>query len=73
MDDSSHPGLPRGRLAKCRLQGYGDGHTATSNGQPQADGPQYKQHGNGIAVPMFAWVAKRIAAVDAAIESEATA
>ena len=60
-------------LETCRLQGYPDGHTATSNGQPQADGPQYKQHGNGIAVPMFAWVAKRIAAVDAAIESEATA
>lgn len=51
-------------LETCRLQGYPDGHTATSNGQPQADGPQYKQHGNGIAVPMFAWVAKRIAAVD---------
>ena len=60
-------------LETCRLQGYPDGHTATSNGQPQADGPQYKQHGNGIAVPMFAWVAKRIAAVDAAIESEAAA
>lgn len=51
-------------LETCRLQGYPDGHTATSNGQPQADGPQYKQHGNGIAVPMFAWVAKRIAAVE---------
>ena len=51
-------------LETCRLQGYPDGHTATSNGQPQADGPQYKQHGNGIAVPMFAWVAKRIVAVD---------
>lgn len=51
-------------LETCRLQGYPDGHTATSDGQPQADGPQYRQHGNGIAVPMFAWVAKRIAAVD---------
>lgn len=51
-------------LETCRLQGYPDGHTATSNGQPQADGPQYKQHGNGIAVPVFAWVAKRIAAVE---------
>lgn len=54
-------------LETCRLQGYPDGHTATSNGQPQADGPQYKQHGNGIAVPMFAWVAKRIAAVEDAL------
>ncbi len=54
-------------LETCRLQGYPDGHTATSDGKPQADGPQYKQHGNGIAVPMFAWVAKRIAAVEDAL------
>ena len=45
-------------LETCRPRGYPDGHPSTSNGQPQADGPQYKQHGNGIAVPMFAWVAK---------------
>ena len=51
-------------LETCRLQGYPDDHTTTSNGHPQADGPRYKQHGNGIAVPVFAWVAKRIAAVD---------
>ena len=51
-------------LETCRLQGYPDGHTATSDGVPQSDSAQYKQHGNGIAVPVFAWVAKRIAAVD---------
>jgi site-specific DNA-cytosine methylase len=51
-------------LETCRLQGYPDGHTATSDGNPQSDSAQYKQHGNGIAVPMFAWIAKRIAAVD---------
>ncbi len=51
-------------LETCRLQGYPDGHTATSDGRPQADRPQYKQHGNGIAVPVFEWVAKRIVAVD---------
>ena len=51
-------------LETCRLQGYPDDHTTTSNGHPQADGPRYKQHGNGIAVPVFAWVAKRIVAVD---------
>lgn len=51
-------------LETCRLQGYPDGHTATSDGKPQADSAQYKQHGNGIAVPVFAWVAKRLAAVD---------
>ena len=60
-------------LETCRLQGYPDGHTATSNGQPQADGPQYKQHGNGIAVPVFAWVAQRIAAVEESITQEAAA
>lgn len=54
-------------LETCRLQGYPDGHTATSDGKPQADSAQYKQHGNGIAVPMFAWVAKRLAAVDGAL------
>ncbi len=54
-------------LETCRLQGYPDGHTATSDGKPQADSAQYKQHGNGIAVPVFAWVAKRIAAVDGAL------
>lgn len=45
-----------------RLQGYPDGWTATSNGRPQADAPRYRQLGNSIAVPVFAWVAARIVA-----------
>lgn len=48
-----------------RLQGFPDGHTATSNGKPQADSPRYKQLGNAVPVPVFEWVARRIAAVDA--------
>ena len=46
-----------------RLQGYPDGWTLTSNGKPQSDAARYKQLGNSIAVPVFAWVAKRLAAV----------
>lgn len=46
-----------------RLQGYPDGWTLTSNGKPQADSARYKQLGNSIAVPVFTWVAKRLAAV----------
>ncbi len=44
-----------------RLQGYPDGWTATSNGRPQSDAARYRQIGNSIAVPVFAWVADRIA------------
>ena len=46
-----------------RLQGLPDGWTLTSNGKPQADSARYKQLGNSIAVPVFVWVAKRLAAV----------
>lgn len=48
-----------------RLQGFPDGHTATSWGKTQADSPRYKQMGNAVAVPVFTWVARRIAAQDA--------
>jgi site-specific DNA-cytosine methylase len=48
-----------------RLQGYPDNWTATSNGKPQADAPRYRQLGNSIAVPVFEWVARRIAAHEA--------
>jgi len=47
-----------------RLQGYPDGWTATSNGKPQSDSARYRQLGNSIAVPVFAWVARRQYAVD---------
>jgi hypothetical protein len=48
-----------------RLQGYPDGWTAVSDGKAQADSPRYRQLGNSIAVPVFAWVARRIAAYEA--------
>jgi DNA (cytosine-5)-methyltransferase 1 len=48
-----------------RLQGYPDGWTATSNGRPQADSARYRQLGNSIAVPVFAWVMDRIARYEA--------
>lgn len=52
-----------------RLQGFPDNHTATSNGKPQADSPRYKQMGNAVAVPVFEWVARRIAAVEGDVEA----
>jgi DNA (cytosine-5)-methyltransferase 1 len=56
-----------------RLQGFPDGHTATSAGKPQADSPRYKQLGNAVAVPVFEWVSRRIVAVDAASMTKAVA
>ena len=48
-----------------RLQGYPDGWTATSGGRPQSDSARYRQLGNSIAVPVFAWVVRRIVAYEA--------
>jgi DNA (cytosine-5)-methyltransferase 1 len=49
-----------------RLQGFPDSWTATSYGKPQSDSARYRQLGNSIAVPVFAWVAARIVAYEAA-------
>jgi DNA (cytosine-5)-methyltransferase 1 len=46
-----------------RLQGFPDNWTVTSNGKPQSDSARYKQCGNAVAVPVFEWVAKRLAGV----------
>lgn len=46
-----------------RLQGAPDGWTDTG----QADSPRYRQLGNAVAVPVFEWVGRRLAAVDATI------
>ncbi len=51
-----------------RLQGYPDGWTAVSNGKTQADAPRYRQLGNSIAVPVFAWVANHLVEVDATLD-----
>ena len=53
--------------AECeKLQGFEPGHTqVTYHGKPAADGPRYKALGNSMAVPVIAWIGKRIAQVDA--------
>jgi len=49
-----------------RLQGFADGYTdIQSKGKPTPDGPRYKALGNSMAVPVMAWIGKRIQAVDA--------
>lgn len=45
----------------ARLQGFPDDHTAiTYRGKPAADGPQYKSHGNSMAVPVITWIMDRM-------------
>lgn len=54
-----------------RLQGFPDGWTAERYDYkkqqvvPQADSARYKQMGNAVAVPVFAWVMGRLAAAHA--------
>jgi DNA (cytosine-5)-methyltransferase 1 len=44
-----------------RLQGFPDGYTdVTYRGKPAADGPRYRALGNSMAVPVMAWIGKRI-------------
>ena len=45
-----------------RLQGFPDNYTNIPNA---ADGPRYKALGNSMAVPVMAWIGKRIQEVDA--------
>ena len=45
-----------------RLQGLPDDWTAiTYRGKPAADGPRYRAVGNSMAVPVVAWLLRRIA------------
>jgi DNA (cytosine-5)-methyltransferase 1 len=49
-----------------RLQGFPDDWTLTPyRGKPAADGPRYKALGNSMAVPVMAWIGKRIEMVEA--------
>lgn len=52
-----------------RLQGFEDGYTLIPwRGKPAEacpDGPRYKALGNSMAVPVMAWIGRRIAAVNA--------
>jgi DNA (cytosine-5)-methyltransferase 1 len=44
-----------------RLQGFPDGWTDVAyRGKPAADGPRYRALGNAFAVPVIAWIARRI-------------
>jgi DNA (cytosine-5)-methyltransferase 1 len=46
-----------------RLQGFPDDHTLIPHrNKPAADGPRYKALGNSMAVPVMAWIGRRIAA-----------
>ena len=45
-----------------RLQGFPDNYTdIKAKGKPTPDGPRYKALGNSWAVPVVAWIGKRIA------------
>jgi len=49
-----------------RLQGFPDGYTdIQSKGKATPDGPRYKALGNSMAVPVMAWIGKRIQLVEA--------
>jgi DNA (cytosine-5)-methyltransferase 1 len=48
-----------------RLQGFPDNYSdITPKGKPTPDGPRYKALGNSMAVPVMAWIGKRIQEVD---------
>ena len=49
-----------------RLQGFPEGYTDIKpKGKATPDGPRYKALGNSMAVPVMAWIGKRIAQVEA--------
>jgi DNA (cytosine-5)-methyltransferase 1 len=54
-------------LTECeRLQGFPDGYTDIRHGgKATPDGPRYKALGNSMAVPVMAWIGKRIQEVEA--------
>jgi DNA (cytosine-5)-methyltransferase 1 len=48
-----------------RLQGFPDNYTDIKlKGKPTPDGPRYKALGNSMAVPVMAWIGKRIQEVE---------
>jgi DNA (cytosine-5)-methyltransferase 1 len=57
-----------------RLQGFPDDFTLIPWRKGMApDGPRYKALGNSMAVPVMAWIGRRIAAVDAIVRLERVA
>jgi len=54
-----------------RLQGFPDNYTDLKyKGKPTPDGPRYKALGNSMAVPVMAWIGKRIKEVDAICQTQ---
>lgn len=54
-----------------RLQGFGDNYTdIQSKGKATPDGPRYKALGNSMAVPVMAWIGKRIQEVEAICKTQ---
>lgn len=48
-----------------RLQGFPDEYTLVNvRGKPAADGPRYKALGNSMAVPVMAWIGRRIEVIE---------
>lgn len=49
----------------CRLQGFHDDYLdIVYRKKPAADGPKYKALGNSMAVPVMAWIGRRIQIVE---------
>jgi DNA (cytosine-5)-methyltransferase 1 len=69
-----HVGMAVRRLTpvECeRFQGFGDNYTDIKpNGKATPDGPRYKALGNSMAVPVMAWIGKRIQEVDAICKTQ---
>ncbi len=63
-------GVRRLTPVECeRLQGFPDGYTDINfKGKPASDSPRYRAIGNSMAVPVLAWIGKRIEAVEAATQ-----
>ena len=54
-----------------RLQGFPDNYTDIQHkGKATPDGPRYKALGNSMAVPVMAWIGKRIQEVDAICQTQ---
>ena len=62
-----HMSVRRLTPVECeRLQGFPDNYTDIKlKGKPTPDGPRYKALGNSMAVPVMAWIGKRIQEVEA--------
>jgi DNA (cytosine-5)-methyltransferase 1 len=67
-----HMAVRRLTPVECeRLQGFPDNYTDIQpKGKATPDGPRYKALGNSMAVPVMAWIGKRIQEVDAICKTQ---